>query len=187
MINNVKLNQKTSSKYLGDIISDDGKLDETIEDRKMNINGTIAEIKSIMHQAEEDLEITAAKQYHEGIILTKLLYNCETWVNLTKSNIDQLEKIQNNSLKRLLSIPFSTPSLGLLHELRIPTVEAAIEKRKLMYLHKLYHQKDTLANQILMQQKSLQSNHFTKEIQSLLQKYQLENYEKEISKLSKYQ
>ena len=56
-----------------------------------------------------------------------------------------------------------------------------------MYLHKLFHQKDTLANQILMQQKSLQSNHFTKEIQSLLQKYQLENYEKEISKLSKYQ
>ena len=97
-INNANISQKNAAKYLGDIISDDGKYDQTIEERKLNINGIIAEIKSIMYQAEEDLEITAAKQYHEGIIVTKLLYNSETWTNLTKTNTEQLEKIQNNSL-----------------------------------------------------------------------------------------
>ena len=186
-INNANISQKNAAKYLGDIISDDGKYDQTIEERKLNINGIIAEIKSIMYQAEEDLEITAAKQYHEGIIVTKLLYNSETWTNLTKTNIEQLEKIQNNSLKRLLRIPYSTPSLGLLYELQIPTIQSTIEKRKLMYYHKILNQKETLAKQILIQQKNLHSNHFMKEIDGLLLKYQLEKYNENLTEISKSQ
>ena len=85
-----------------------------------------------MNEAQEDIEIKAAKQYHEGIVLTKLLYNCETWTYLTKNNKEELEKIQNNALKRLLRIPFSTPSMGLLHELNLPTIKARIDKRKLI-------------------------------------------------------
>ena len=159
----------------------------SIEERKMSINGIIAEIKSIMYQAEEDLEITAAKQYHEGIVVTKLLYNSESWTNLTKANVEELEKIQNNSLKRLLRIPYSTPSLGLLYELQIPTIATTIERRKLMYYHRISNQKETLAKQILMQQRSLHSNHFLKEIKSLLEQYQLQKYDENITKISKFQ
>ena len=186
-INNSNLSQKYAAKYLGDIITEDGKYDQTIEERKMNINGIIAEIKSIMYQAEEDLEISAAKQYHEGIVVTKLLYNSESWTNLTKTNIEELEKIQNNSLKRLLRIPYSTPSLGLLYELQIPTIATTIEKRKLMYYHWISSQKETLAKQILMQQRTLQSNHFLKQIKCLLEKYQLQKNDDNITKITKFQ
>ena len=92
-INNNILDRKTTAKYLGDIITSDGKHEENIEDRKMSINGMIAEIKSIMQATKEDIEICAAKQYHLGIIIPKLLFNSESWINLTRSNIQELEKI----------------------------------------------------------------------------------------------
>ena len=64
-LNNETLKQKKSDKYLGDIISSDNKYEETIEDRKSSLNGIIAEIRSIMNEAQEDIEIKAAKQTHQ--------------------------------------------------------------------------------------------------------------------------
>ena len=184
-LNNNQIKQVKSTKYLGDIISDNGKLDENIEDRRLKVNGVVAEIRSIMMEAEEDLEIQAAIQYYEGIVKTKLLYNCETWINMNKTNIDELEKIQNNSLKRLLRIPFSTPSMGLLYELKLLTIKASINQRKLMYFHKLTNAEKSLASSILKQQESIQSNHFLKEIKQNLQYYNI-NYDiNEIKEMSK--
>ena len=185
MLNNKQINQVKSTKYLGDIISDNGKLDETIEDRRLKINGIVAEIRSIMMEAEEDLEILAAIQYYEGIVKSKLLYNCETWINLTKTNIDDLEKIQNNSLKRLLRIPFSTPSMGLIYELNLPTIKASINQRKIMYFHRLLNSEKSLASTILKQQKSIQSNHFLNEINQLLQYYDINYSIEQIQEMSK--
>ena len=186
-LNDKQVNQVKSTKYLGDIITDNGKLDENIEDRRLKINGVVAEIRSIMMEAEEDLEILAAIQYYEGIVKTKLIYNCESWINITKSNMEELEKIQNNSLKRLLRIPFSTPSVGLLYELKIPSIKTSIIQRKLMYYHKLLNTEKSLAASILKQQDSIQSNHFLKEIKQALHDYKINNEIKEIQEMSKNQ
>ena len=184
-INDKQLLQKRSVKYLGDIISYDNKYDDNIEDRKSSLNGIIAEIRSIMNEAQEDLEITVAKQYHEGIVMSKLLYNCETWTNLTKNNLEELEKIQNNAIKRLLRIPFSTPSMGLLYELKLPTIKARISIKKLMYIHKLYQHEDSLAYAVLKEQENLPSNHFLKEIQEMMKNYNIKYNTEEIKAMSK--
>ena len=184
-INEKELSQKKYVRYLGEIITDDNKHDANIEDRKSSVNGIVAEIRAIMNETHEDLEIIAAKQYHEGIILSKLLYNCESWINLTKKNIEDLEKIQNNVIKRLLRIPFSTPSLGLLHELNIPTISTVINQRKLMYFHKLHQNEQSLAFQVLKQQESLTSNHFLQEIHNLMAKYEIPSSIQDIKKMSK--
>ena len=185
-INNGSLDRKTSTRYLGDIITNDGKYQENIEDRKLSINGMIAEIKSIMQETKEDIEISAAKQYHLGIIVPKLIYNAESWINLTQMNIQELEKIQSNSLKLLLRIPYSTPTMGLLLELKIPSIKATIDKKKLLYLHKLLLQTDTLAHQILKQQETLHSNHFLNEVHQLMNHYNIQKTIDQVSELSKY-
>ena len=184
-MNDKQLSQKKCVRYLGEIITDDNKHDANIEDRKSSANGIVAEIRAIMNEAHEDLEIKAAKQYHEGIILSKLLYNCESWINLTKKNIEELEKIQNNVIKRLLRIPFSTPSLGLLYELNMPTISSLINQRKLMYFHKLHQKQDSLASQVLKQQETLNSNHFLQEIHELIKNYEITASIQEIKEMSK--
>ena len=184
-LNNEDLEQEKAVKYLGDIISSDNKYDETIEDRKSSLNGIIAEIRSIMNEAQEEIEIKVAKQYHEGIVITKLLYNCETWTYPTKNNIEELEKVQNNSLKRLLRIPFSTPSMGLLYELKLPTIRARIAIRKLMYFHRLNQNENSLAYLVLKEQEQLPSNNFYKEINEMLQNYNINHNTEEIKGMNK--
>ena len=109
-----KLKKAEQYKYLGEIITPDGKLDETIRQRGNQITGITAELTTIISLIDDDDKpIQAVKRYHEAIILPKLLTNAETWSNITRSNILELECIQNKSLKRLLRLPQGTPSAAL--------------------------------------------------------------------------
>ena len=135
----------------------------------------IVEIKAIMQETKEDIEISAAKKYHLGIIFLKLIFNAEIWINLTQTNIQELEKILSNSYKLLLRIPYSTPTICLLLELKIPTIKAAIDKMKLQYLHKQLLQTDTLAHQILKKQETTHSNHFLNKVHQLINHYNIQN------------
>ena len=56
----------------------DGKIDETIRQRKSAITGMLAEISTIMDEMGES-RIEAALQYYNGILCPKLLTNSETW------------------------------------------------------------------------------------------------------------
>ena len=97
---------------LGDILTPDGKVDETIRQRKSAITGMLAEISTIMDEMGE-CRIEAALQYYNGILCPKLLTNSETWSNISSQNHIELEKIQNQTLKRLLRLPTGTPSNAL--------------------------------------------------------------------------
>ena len=122
-------------KYLGDIIHKSGKMDELIKERKNIISGITAELITIMAQINSDTEIQEIITYIKGIIIPKLLVNSETWNNITKDNMQDLETIQSKAIKRLLKIPYSTPNKGLLNELGLLSVENEIIKRKIMYMH----------------------------------------------------
>ena len=55
------------SKYLGDILTPDGRIDETISQRKSAITGII-ELSTIMEEIG-DCTIEAALQYYNGTLL----------------------------------------------------------------------------------------------------------------------
>ena len=64
------LNRADKAKYLGDILTADGKLDETIAARKSTISGMVAELSCIMEEVGE-MKIEAAVQYYTEIIYHK--------------------------------------------------------------------------------------------------------------------
>merc|ERR1712080_606451 len=105
-------------KYLGDIIRIDDKYSSMIKERKNSITGLVAEIVSISCELKE-LSILASLQYLQGIIIPKLLLNSETWNNLVNQDIEEMEQIQSQNIKRMLKIPYTTPTRGLYHELGI--------------------------------------------------------------------
>ena len=84
VLNGKKLNREEHSKYLGDILSQNNSYDAMLEDRKNSVNGITAELRAIIGDADSHMEIKAAIQYTNGIIVPKLLNNAETWNNLTK-------------------------------------------------------------------------------------------------------
>ena len=121
-----KIGYVNEIKYLGDLISNDGKIDEMIKERKNSINGITAELVTILSQINVETEIPAIIQYIQGIIIPKLLVNSETWNNITTKNIETLESILTKSIKRILKIPYSTPNMGLINELGILSIKNEI-------------------------------------------------------------
>ena len=73
---------------------------------------------------------------HHSVFLPKLIYNCESWFNLTHEDISNLQGPQLNYLKRVMEIPKSTPTAALFLELGILPIQYEIEKRQLIFLKK---------------------------------------------------
>ena len=159
-------NQVTNTrkyKYLGDIISIDGKHTELINERRNVCAGTVAELVSINYETQQ-YNLIASVQYLEGVIIPKLLLNSETWNNIKKKDEEELEKIQSQSLKRLIQLPYTTPTRGLYNELGIMTVTNRINIKKLIFLWKLLHKnEDRLSRMVLEQQHQLPGNTWVKE------------------------
>ena len=153
-LSDMKLQHAEKYKYLADYITPSGSLEETIKQRSSQVQGITAELNTIINLIDDQgIHIQATIKYHQAINIPKLLTNAETWANITPNNLTKLEDAQNQNLKRLLRLPQGTPTLGLINELGIWTVEINIYYKKLLYLHKLIHYPDNyIAKQVLLTQ-----------------------------------
>ena len=134
--------QISEEKYLGDIISEDGKNFKNIQSRLGKGIGILSEILNILEK------VTLGNSYFETAILLResifingILTNSEVWYNLTKAEIKDFEDLDLLLLRRILNAPFSTPKEGLYLELGILNVETIIKARRINYLHYLTSRK----------------------------------------------
>ena len=92
------------AKYLGDLIMDNGKMKETLADRKRKAMGMISEVNTILE------EIPLGKRHVEtGLILRQtmflnaLLLNSEAWNHLTQTEVNSLESLDHILLSNILT------------------------------------------------------------------------------------
>ena len=180
------LNYVDSMKYLGDIIQNTGKIDELIKERKNHIAGITAELVTIMAQINSPQEIHDTIRYVRGIIIPKLLANSETWNNISNKNIEDLETTQSKAIKRLLRIPYTTPSKGLLNELGLLSIENEIIKKKIIYLHHILTGKNQILLNVLMEQLKIPGNTWIENCFQEMKKIEITTDLDEIRSMSKY-
>ena len=181
-----KIGYVNEIKYLGDLISNDGKIDEMIKERKNSINGITAELVTILSQINVETEIPAIIQYIQGIIIPKLLVNSETWNNITTKNIETLESILTKSIKRILKIPYSTPNMGLINELGILSIKNEIIKRKINFLHSIINGESKILKDILYQQIELPGPTWIYNLKNIMNEMNIPTDFLEIEQISKY-
>merc|ERR1711972_315366 len=128
LLNNEPVPVVQEYKYLGDVVTMNNSLLSLISERKNVISGTIAEIVSITAETHK-FSMISSNQYLNGIIAPKLLLNSETWHPISETEHKNFEQIFSQSLKRLLHLPYSTPTKGLYHELGIMSVRNQITVR----------------------------------------------------------
>ena len=92
-----KMEEVREEKYIGDIISNDGKNTKNITARKNRGIGIITQIMGILS------EICFGKYYFEvavilrnSLLLSSILTNCEAWYNVSKQDIKLLEEIDES-------------------------------------------------------------------------------------------
>ena len=114
LVHEEEMGVSVAEKYLGDIICKDGSNTKNIKSRTAKAMGTISDIKNILKVLRlGSYEFEMAMILRESMFLSALLLNAETWQNLTKENIEDLEIIDRTLIKRILEVPDSTPSASL--------------------------------------------------------------------------
>ena len=136
-IGNKVLESKNSYKYLGEIITPNLKVATHLQAKEIQINGIIQ--SCVFGPAQIKME-TLLKLYYSCVI-PALLYGCETWI-LNSPEIKHLNRIQINTLRKILKLSTSTPIPITYSEIGEIPIQFRFHERQLLYLWKLVDKKD---------------------------------------------
>ena len=126
-----EMDVKSEEKYLGDMISTDGRNMKNIKARITKGKGIVNKILTVLDG------IPFGKHYFEvgmflrnSLLVSSMLFNAEAWYNLTNAELDLLETVDLLLLRQLLKAPRGTPKEMLYLELGcIPFREIIRERR----------------------------------------------------------
>ena len=187
-INNQEFSRCTQYRYLGDHLHTKNNLDLNLEKREKQAQIDIIEIIAIakqMNTPERDVQMKL--KLFNTIIYPKVFFNCETWTNIRKTDLQKLNKIVLDGVKRILSLPISTPGMGILAETGILPAEDQIARKKMMFLHRvLSGGQGKLVRLVYTQQKKFGfPKCWTAELTEIQKLYRFEMEDEQIGALSK--
>ena len=144
--NEHKIEPSDEEKYLGDILTTDGKNTRNIAARRARGICNVDKIFTYLNDVFlGPYYFEAALLYRSSLLLNSILVNSESWYNVTESDIQQLESVDNIFHRRVLETPRSTP-ISIMHlELGTLPIRFIIKKRRVLFLHYILKQnKDDL-------------------------------------------
>ena len=125
-------------RYLGDIVSADGRNDQNINSRVSKGLGLVNQVMNMLEKVTFGSHyFTTAILFRESIFLSGILTNAESWHGLTKAHVEQLESVDRLLLRQILCTPVSTPTEALFLELGILSIGTIIKTRRINCLHYL--------------------------------------------------
>ena len=138
-----EIEETDNYKYLGDVVTNDGKNTKNLETRKNKTFAATSGINSIAGASVlRKIESRVILELHDKVILSALLTNAEAWT-LCKSEKDEIERVEIQTLKMLFDLPIHTPTPAITYTFGILYTNLRVEKKRLMYLHRLLNQNDT--------------------------------------------
>ena len=105
---------------LGDILSSDGKNTANIKNRVSKGLGIVNQILTLLEAANFGYHyFEIAILMRESMLVNGILTNSEIWYNLLKAEIKELEEVDKLFLRKILTVPRSTPGESFFLELGI--------------------------------------------------------------------
>ena len=143
------------------------------------------EFQSFMNIPEKEIQIRL--KLLQTITIPKVCFNSETWTNLTKWEMEKIDSIVSGSLKKLIGLPRTTPTLGLYAETGIAPSRHHIAQKMFMLLHRIKSGEPQKLIKIYEEQKQMDlPKCWYQEIKTIKQKYKLNDIsDKELGAMSK--
>ena len=143
-------------KYVGDIITGDGKHTKNIMARRSKGIGIVSEIISILDGLFLGKHyFRTAVMLRQAMLLSVLLFNSETWLRLNKADLNRLEGVDRMFLRRVFQVPTSTPTAALYLETGCLPINVLMKVKRIMFLHHiLTRQDDALIKKVFCAQAS---------------------------------
>ena len=136
-IGDMPILETTSYKYLGDLLTNDGKNMKNIEMRKSKAKATTASINCIAaNEVLRMVESNVLLELHEKVTLAGLLTNAESW-SLSRGEKTELERSEIQALKYLFDLPSHTPTPALIYTLGTLYTNHRVDLKRFVYLHRI--------------------------------------------------
>ena len=137
------LDDITEEKYLGDIISNNGRNIKNIKARISKGKGIIKKIINILNCIPfGKLYFQIAILLRNALFVSSVLCNSEAWFNLTKAELNLIETVDLELLRKILKAPQSTPKESLFLELGVMPLRQIIIQRRMNFLFYIIRQKN---------------------------------------------
>ena len=118
-------------KYLGDVISTDGKNIKNVKARVAKGKGIVSRILSILEGIPfGGYYFQVATILRNSLLISSMLCNSESWYNVSKAELELLETVDTQFLRGVLKAPKSTPKEMLFLELGCVPFRNIIKKRR---------------------------------------------------------
>ena len=117
-----------------------------------------------------EMEITTKLYIYKTVGQSAIFNNIEVWANMRKKDLEEIERMQAKTLKRLIGVPDSTPYWGLLGILGLWSMEATTLYKKLMLYHQLKTTKIERMGKIIVedQEKHPEGNNWVESIKKVI-------------------
>ena len=189
MMNQQKICRVAGEKYLGDWIADKGtseSADNTIQQRLKMIKATTCEILALAADLKSKYigPAATALELWESLIISKLLNNAPTWVQLSAKSVATLEFTQNSFLKRLLGLPRTAPTAGVLWETGCLSMAWRVRLEKLKFAQHLeWRSSEALAVKTWEMESEFNVKGLKHEVELICEKYKLPRPSKSVPKI----
>ena len=125
-------------KYLGDHFNSKGDNTELVKKRVCEAVGVIPDVIAIGKEVSKgQFEIKCTLELYNSRLVNKILFNFQSWSHLKETELKDPEKVQLQTLKQIMRVPYSTSNAGTYLELEILPLRYIIQKRRLTFLHQI--------------------------------------------------
>ena len=178
-----------SATYLGDILNEEGTIDDTIASRKDKSIGKNSQISSILSGMTFGMYfMDVALILRESMLLNGILTNSEVWYGVKEEHLTALESADNDLMRKIFNAHSKTATeLFFIETAKLP-IRFVVSKRRLMYLWNILKQNENeLIRKVFNVQKLVQTKgDWFQMINKEREKYDITESDEEISKMSKY-
>ena len=149
------MENKNDEKYLGDVISKDGRNIKNIQSRVNKGTGIVRKILTMLDNIQfGKYHFEAGVILRNSLLVSSMLFNSEAWYNVTKAELELIETVDLMLLRGILKAPKSTPKEMLYLELGLLPFREIIRKRRLTFLHYILHEsKNSMISRVFKSQR----------------------------------
>ena len=123
------------ARYLGDQFNSKGDYVDLCKERVGRAKGSTFELIALCREVKFGTrQIESMLTLYQSVFLPRLIYNCESWSNMTDKDYQALQSAQLLYLWNVVEVPRGTPIAALYLELGILPIKFEIEKRQLLFL-----------------------------------------------------
>ena len=183
------MKKESSGPYLGDIISSDGSIDLTIENRRQRGVGLISQITGIINNVSLGVHyFSIALSLRESMLLNGLLFNSEVWFTVREKHLETLESIDQILMRKMFKAHSKTALEAFFLEAGVIPLRFIIAKRRLMYLWTILKRpEEEMLKKVFKTQKTVRTpGDWAATIEEDLKAYKINLSDEEISETSKY-